>query len=404
MSRILLCWEMGSNTGHVRHLSWLGQAFEARGHQVQYCLKTPEAGAHILPERAVVTAAPLPDFPPPSQPPPRWNYTSLLRLRGFHEPTILQPQVTRWVAAMESAEPDFVVTDHAPTAVLAARCLGLPHATLGIGFLVPPLTFPMPLCHWWPGPGPSRAQLRQEDRAVAASASTLLAEYGQPEVECVADLLRAPVRALTTVPALDDYTERPADEAYFGTWGAESAAAGAVSPDWPAGEGPRVLGYLRTRYRPFPALIHALHTQPVRALIHVPDCTPEQAEQWSSDRIRLIREPLNLSTLAPSCDFALGYGGGGFSADLLKLGKPMLLAPAVLQQEMVSRRVVKVGAGLLAGPQADYQQIAGLLHRLSTESTFAERADDLAHHIAQWPMGRAMENQIVDACETYLCQ
>lgn len=395
MSRILLCWEMGSNTGHIRHLSWLAARFVARGHSVEFALKDPSIASAYLPDTAAIHRAPLLNPEAIKTTIRAANYTGLLARRGFHDPRGVGTAVTEWLSVFDQVQPDFVMTDHAPMALLATRCAGLPNAALGIGFLVPPLSFPMPLFHWWGGPAPARAALRQQDRAVAASINQVLRDHGQPSITQVQEALQADVRALTTVPALDDYAERLSDDRYFGTWAVPQQG---IWPGWPDGDGPQVLGYLRTRYRPFPALIHALHASPVRGVVHVPDATPEQCLKWSSSRVQLIREPLDMVRAAAECDIGLGYGSSGFVVDVLKQGKPMLLAPPMVQQEMASRRVTRVGAGLLAGQDADFRQIAGLLHRLTTEDSFAQQAAVLAEHIAQWPQGQAMENRIVDAC------
>lgn len=399
MSRVLLCWEMGANTGHIRHLSWLAARFSARGHSVAFALKEPEIASACLPGTADIQKAPLLN-PDASKTTIRAaNYSGLLLRRGYHDTGVLAAAVADWRRVFDRVQPDLVITDHAPTALLATRCASLPSAALGIGFLVPPLSFPMPLFHWWGGPAPARAELRQQDRAVSANISHVLRNHGQPSITQVQEALQADVRALTTVPALDDYAERLSDERYLGTWALPQQG---VWPGWPEGEGPRVLGYLRTRYRPFPALIHGLHAAGIRAVVHVPDATPEQCLKWSSSRVQLIREPLDMVQAAAECDIGLGYGSAGFVVDLLKNGKPLLLAPPMVQQEMASRRVTSAGAGLLAGPESDFKQVAGLLYRLTTEDSFTEQAAILAKHIAQWPQGQTMENRIVDACETCL--
>ncbi|MEX1057083.1 MAG: hypothetical protein WED11_05100 [Natronospirillum sp.] len=397
MSRILFCWELGLNSGHVRHITWLQARFRERGHTVAFCLKDTAQGRQFLGPDAHIVPAPLPALTHSTDAPIR-NYAELLKRHGFDHPIALCKVVRDWLRVYQQFRPDLIVGDHAPTAVLAARCAGIPAAVYGIGFLIPPLQAPMPCFEWW-RPSPPRVELRQVERGVLAAINYTLGKHQQPPLERVADVLDVPVRALTTARVLDEYRERPETERYYGLWASPTTG---IWPGWPTGTGPKILGYLRAEHATFLPIINALRRLPVRAVIHVPDCSAEFEREWSNSSVRLCRESLNMQCGAQDCDVAVCYGSGGFVADLLAQGKPLLLAPPVMQQAMVAQRVLLAGAGVPGEPFWTEDQYLAALTELIENDHLVVRAEALAQTLGNSPRGADMEHAIVSACEAIL--
>ena len=64
----------------------------------------------------------------------------LLFEQGFAAPHALAARVQRWRDLFDVVAPSAVITDHAPTALLTARALGIPAVQLGTGFAIPPVS------------------------------------------------------------------------------------------------------------------------------------------------------------------------------------------------------------------------------------------------------------------------
>lgn len=401
MARILMAWELGMNLGHLYPLRWLAQGFRARGHEVVFILRdtSPQARA-ILGDNARVMPAP-PDPKTASVAHKTHNYVGILARQGFASAATLQPRVEHWRRLITAQAPDLVLTDHAPTAVLAARCAGLPVAVTGIGFLVPPQQSPMPPCLWWqPQNQPPRMALRQAERTVLSSINACLTAAGRSPLFQVADLLATDVRALLTVPSLDDYPERPGDDP---CWGLLRHAGGGDAPDWPAGTNPKVLGYLRPDYPGLPALLTALNEQPVRALIYLP-VGDQPLPVQPAPHVHLHDRPLDLSRLAPQCDVAVSYASIGFVSELLAHGKPLLLAPPFVQHAMIAQRLILAGAGVPGEPDWDVADYRAALTELVESSVLQAGAQKIAAEIADYPDSQTVIDQVVAACERVLAE
>lgn len=397
MARILITWELGLNLGHIMPQSWLARALRARGHSVVYCLKEAARAEPLLAPDDRILQAPLPERESHADE-PLLNYTDILRHQGWENTGQLDALLHRWLDIFAEVKPDLILADHAPTALLAARCAGLPGVPFGIGFLIPPRQSPMPLCQWWQ-PSPPRALLRQRERSVLASVNEVLAAHGHPPLECVADSLASPVRALVTTPELDDYPERPDGETYFGL---QAHPGGGSWPDWPAGNGPRLLGYLQAGYPGTRQMLEALRRLPVRALLYIPDAPAAWQEALAGSHIRLADSPLDIRRGAQDCDGALSYASIGFMADLLAAGKPLLVAPPYIQHAMVAQRVLQAGAAVPGEPDGSVSDYKAAIEELIESASLRRQAEALGTRLGRYPRGETVDQAVAAAVETLL--
>lgn len=397
MSRILLCWEMGLNHGHVVPLSRLATQFEARGHDVFYCLKEPASARPFLGTEVSIYQAPLPTEQY-CRNEPLHNYTDILRRHGYVHTAVIENLLTQWFSVFDDVQPDLIIGDHSPTALLAARCRNIPTAAIGNGFTVPPLQSPMPLARWWL-PTPPRVELRRAEREVLNTINTVLKGLKVEPLKRVADVLDANVRGLLTVRELDEYPERVENEHYFGF---QTHTGDGAWPGWPNNHAPRVLGYLRGAYDSLKPILLALNNSPASALVYVPDVQMNGPVLKVSERVTLSSKPLDVHRGAEECDAAVSYASTGFVADILAQGKPLLLAPRFTQQAMLAQRVMEAGAGLLGQPGWTRDDYLPVVNELITSHSLSNGAQTLARAISAYPRGEQVSQRLVDACEQWL--
>lgn len=126
-----------------------------------------------------------------------------------------------------------MVGDYAPTALLAARGLGIRSCAVGIGFTLPPAQRALPCLRDWESVAPQR--LARAEEHVLNTANTVLELHGAPPLPNAARLLLGDAALLSTWPEFDHYG-RAAGAA---TWhGPVYMALGGAAPVWPAGRGP----------------------------------------------------------------------------------------------------------------------------------------------------------------------
>ncbi len=77
------------------------------------------------------------------------------------------------------------------------------------------------------------------------------------------------------------------------------------------------------------------------------------------------------------------HGGAGTTASALHAGVPQLVAPQIADQNFWASQVQRLGVGLRASPKGWPKQAPRLIHRLTTEPVFAQRARECAAILAQ---------------------
>lgn len=95
--------------------------------------------------------------------------------------------------------------------------------------------------------------------------------------------------------------------------------------------------------------------------------------QFVTSRLTIVRNRLDIRAVGASCKLAILNGNAGTSTELLLAGVPQLLLPLTLEQEVYSRRVADLGAGVMAdGGQPT--QVAARLFRMLQGSRYADGA------------------------------
>ena len=149
MPRILLGWEIGANYGHVMRLATLARELARRGHEPVFAVKELTHVETVLrDDRFRVFQAPVWMGRVTGLVDPAGFAETLLRF-GFLHPDALTGMCRAWRHLFAAVDPQMLVLDYAPTALLASRGLGLPRVLYGDSFTMPPRTEPMPAYRWW---------------------------------------------------------------------------------------------------------------------------------------------------------------------------------------------------------------------------------------------------------------
>lgn len=397
MSRVLCAWELGGGYGHIAALSPVAQRLRARGHDVVLAIKDLFYAERILGAAGLdYVQAPVWQHPPRDLPDPV-NYAEMLFHVGYLEASVLTGLVKAWRNLYRLVQPELLLVDHAPTALLAARGLGLRTASLGTGFFIPPDRTPMPSMRPWLQL-PDARLLAGETRALA-EINRVLATLALPPLTRLTELLAVDRNFLATFPELDHYGARAGAD-YCGP---RFLIDEGVAPDWPPGDGPRVFAYLKPQHRDFPAVVAALRRTACRALVHAPGLAAPDQARLGGGNVRFSARALRMDQAAAQADLAICHAGHGSVAALLLAGCPLLLLPMQLEQTLVARRVFEMGAGRVVeqgAPAPDYERWLGEL--LVDRQMRAHAAAFAARH-ADFEQARQLEN-LVTQCETLLAR
>lgn len=392
MSRVLLAWELGSGIGHLGRLAPLAQALRWRGHAVTLVLKDLSGLGHIAAlDTFDALQAPVWLKPDAAADAPQ-SYADILARFGYADAADLRGMVNAWRGLYRLVNPDLIVADHAPTALLAAHATAIPRATYGAGFFLPPRAHPLPnMRPWLDIPA---EELAARERAVLATVNAVLSGLRVPPLAVLADLLAADAHFLMTFRELDHYGNRSGGE-YLGVISAEGEIA---VPAWPHGGGKRVFAYLRGNYSDMAKLVSALKNLDASAVIFAPGIDPAAAEKLQSARIVFSTRPFAISEVAQQCDLAICHGGLATVAACLRAACPLFLLPTQLEQYLTGVNVERMGAGLLTHPDVPEPDFLAPLARLLRDSSFKARAMDFADRHAGYDPANVLEG-IVSRCE-----
>jgi hypothetical protein len=344
MARVLFAWELGGDYGHLSRLLPLALALAERGHEPVF------AARDLLGAEAVLAPHGLRWFQAPlwigrvTNLPPPVSYAELLMAFGFLNPRALTGICRAWRNLVEQLAPALIITDHAPTALLATRGLGIPRLNFGDGFCIPPATQPAPPFRWWDR-AQNTARLADSDAQAWKHANEVLFALGAPPLMGLADLHRCEGTLLCTFAELDHYADRPAGQASHA--GPIFTLGQGVPVVWPEGDGPRVFAYLKPGSASTDKALAALRDCGARVLAHVPGAARRTLATHASARLVFSEQPLDMEQARASCDLAVCHGGAGTTAAMLLAGKPLLLIPMQMEQTMTARRAEMLGAAVV---------------------------------------------------------
>lgn len=381
MARIVMAWELGGGMGHVVPLSQIAQPLVERGHDLHFVLRDLSGAAEALRDlarhprvrlwQAPVWLAHLTGAPPPV------SYAELLFHAGYLDARRLSSLAEAWRSLFDQLQPQLLVADHAPTALLAARGRPMARALVGTGFFVPPAATPMPAFR-----GEDRldaARLVQSEARALATCNALLASWQQPAMDALQRLTEADEHFLLTWPELDHYSPGPTGRPGVRYWGSLPAREQGSAADWPAGgPEPALFAYLKADYGPIETVLRALQAAPMRTLAHVAGLRPELRRRFANDRLRFSDGPVAMAPAMAGASAVLCHAGSGTVCTALQAGLPVLMLPMHAEQLLFARRVVDAGAGIAMVEASVASQLPRALVRLATHPPLRAAAQSLA--------------------------
>ena len=369
MSKFLFAWELGANYGHLVRDLPVAERLRAAGHAVAFAVSDTRTAAELLaPRRFAFFQAPLTLRPPRLAHPPA-NYAELLLAENWGDRTSLLGRVEAWHSLFALIRPDLLVADHAPTALLAARCCGVRSIAMGSGFEIPPSTRPLPSIRPWEEI--PEARLLQSEALILDRANGLPGMHGEKSLHRLADLI-PPGPIFTTFAQLDHYGARQ-DACYVGSI---HGMGNSNKVTWPghAGEARRILVYLRPDQRTTETVVGLLATLKATAICIVPGAGKAFVDKYACAHLAISPQPLDLRALLDRADVFVGYGSSGVIAESLLAGVPLLMIPQTVEQYLGAARVESLGAGLIVGQKRGRTEIEIALEKLLTYPSYRHAA------------------------------
>jgi len=367
--KVLYAWEIGEDLGHVTQFLPLALELRRRGHDVVTALRElPRAGSIIGQHGITMLQAPIWQgtlLNPPQLP---ISYAEILFFFGYLDASRLTSMIKAWINLISLVKPDLLIADHAPTALIAARVLRAPRTTIGSGFFVPPATTPLPNMRPWLNVSPER--LMQSDQRVVGAINAVLEKLSAQPLERLSDIFACSEHFLITFAELDPYPRRPPLH-YYGP--ILSPSEGAV-PVWPHGRGKKVFAYVKSHYPHLEELFHALTASECRTAAFIGDLTPQLLTKVQNNTTAVSGRPYDIERVAAECDFGVCHAGHGTTCALLLAGKPVLLLPMQLEQDLIAKSVSNIGAGVTVDRDSPHRDFNASVSQLINNTNIARQA------------------------------
>jgi UDP:flavonoid glycosyltransferase YjiC (YdhE family) len=339
VARILYAWELGGNSGHVTGFSPIAAELERGGHEILFAARDLQAAAALKHSHPKLLIAQAPLAPRPTVPYQQpVSYPELLALMGYSDANTLASLVRGWLDLIRLFRAQVVVADYAPTAGLAARIARIPLVRLDLGFTRPPRRRPLPSMLPWEKVSAER--LERSEEQVLRRVNAVLRAHGERLFDELAELLDANEKFLLTFPELDHYEDR-ANERYDGPFYLDSIGE---AREWPKGDRPRVLVYLRPG-RALEPVLEAIAALGAVAHCYVPGASPELGTRFAGRDIHISAHPLRLTELLAEAHATVTYGSHGYVSAALLAGVPCIVVPTDVEKAGLARRVAQIGAG-----------------------------------------------------------
>lgn len=332
MLRAVFCWEMGANYGHIAGFLPLYKELKLRGVDI-WLIVREQKHVHLLGDDAVrqCLQAPSPKFNP--QPRALCTFADLLAQIGYLNEQVLSHYVLDWCELILPLKPDWIISDHAPTAQLAARALGIPASLIGTGFILPPVQKFFP-----PHFSEFASSVNQLDEKILVTMNKVLALFKAEPFRNVGGLFNSSQQFLCSFEEQDHYGVRP-DVSYRGALFDSSFGEPA---SWPANAECYTFAYLTPQVKNFEAAVDAVAKLPGCKLLHIPSADQKLIGQYNHRSDVIIHsKPILLASILECADLVIHQGGMGVSAQALLNGIPQVLIPTQTEQRMLARRMLE---------------------------------------------------------------
>lgn len=391
MARILFGWELGAGLGHVATLVPLARALVARGHEVTLALRDPVACWPLLRDSGLrVVAAPLvfPGTTPASRKPfVARSYADILAWHGFDDSAVLSPLLGAWHGLFDLLRPDLIVAEHAPTLCLAAHGR-IPTLGVGTGFTVPVLDgageFPV---------------FRQEASALVPAArlhevlGAVLSAHGQPVPSQPLRAVMGDRGMVTTFAEIDPYRPARRTPAVGPVWPVPAAAALPAAP--------RCLVYLPADHPALEKIARGLRGLSMPGDVYVRGASPRVRAWFEEAGLVVAERPLALAEVLPGATVVLHHGGAGITQHCLAWGRPQVVAPAFLEQQITAEVLRRANLAVLLGGPVQHGMSGEALSFVSASAVARTVATDLAARLRAQYAGGSLP-VVVGACESML--
>lgn len=315
MRRALLAWEGGDGRGHITSLRTIADAIGDRFRfDAALCITTHAAALTGLCD-VVIPAPPLktasPGLRPAGTPPATWG--EFLGDVGFGDRDQIAARIAWWQRVMRGQDISLLIADFSPFALLAARGLGIPSVSSGVGYFVPPASMTR-----FPVLVENPPVLLHDEAAMVTAVNDVAGDFGVPPLTTLPAIYSGATDIVLSPPILDPYRELRTEPHI-------PPAADFASAAFTAGD--EVYGYFSTTEMQQEGIVEGLICTGLPTRLFVPGVDATTAARLEAAGIVLERAPVPVDLIAQRSRVIVNAGQHGILCLALSCGRPQIVLP-----------------------------------------------------------------------------
>lgn len=395
MARIVFVWELGAAYGHISGFMPLAKEFLSRGHEIICIIKDLKlAYTQLMPDNIQYFQAPVWDETITGKTSTS-TYAELLLEIGYKQADQLCARILAWQTLYDTIQPDLVIADHAPTALLAARKYHFRVALFGTGFFSPPQQQPIP--PFTDSPGLSLQQVDEFESRVTTCINSALHDLDMQPLTFLAELFNVDENFLTTYEELDHYKHRQGQH----YWGLRFNPELGTSIIWTHQYERKIFAYINTGFPELEKLLQALLVIEADVILFSDGLSDILIKKYSASHITYTTQPVNFKSIQNDCDLVLSHAGLGTVGSMLLKGIPLFLLPMHAEQLIVAKRTHELGACEYFTPKDPSRNYRKAIYRLLRNASYKQNALIFSKKYKNFNEYQQQTN-IIDRCEEML--
>lgn len=374
MKKILFCWELGEDLGHLGKIFALAQKFSQESIQFYIASKDLFATSKIdWPSNVKFIQSPIWLRSNP-QPFNAVSFAEILFYKGYDSYQHLKQLTDSWFTIFELVSPDIILFDHSPSALLAASGLNIPKIIVSNPYLTPaPGTSTINLI---PSAYFDEAKAAEIHQCVIKVINSIRQDYEAAPITAIGDLFIADATFLSGFSETDYFKERRQNAIYCGS--ALATSIGTQEPRWKPGLSQKSLAYLKHRDPRSSAILRILASIQARTLCFYSEGKAEDIKEFAESSLVVSNIPFHLSKAYSEAKVIICHGGQGIVNEALNRGIPLILAPTQAEQHFIATKVASWGNGIVINKNDSTTEIEKKISHLFSDPQFYEKARYLA--------------------------
>jgi len=267
---------------------------------------------------------------------------------------------------LATLDADLVITDHSPTALLAAKLLMTPCVMIGTGYTVPPCSTPVASILPWKNTGEDavniNSRLHAEDHKLmkTVNASIKALNFDKVELSKAQDIYSHAAQWIMSIPEIDHYGRRDGPYVVRGF-----KKKRAQVPVWPSTTGEKIFVSMNAQARHLDTLLSQLKERGDPVLAIVPNATKAQIKELSGGNILMQRQPVDMPAVYEQCRIFVNDCSHDQVYELISAGIPPILLPSDAESVLLAYRVAKCKLGFPGPTKPGRLDINGLIEKVS---------------------------------------